>query len=1549
MSVTSQDPPPLGGDPTLPLKDKISAAVRGATGAESPVNAFFQAWNSIVGDYKRFVHELEGALKIELDNAKIRATVSSRVKSNSSIDKSIQRRQTSQERSYTNLGEIFQGIHDLAGLRIVVDFPPGIQAAQSLVKKFEVVGESKFASDRDLGLEWKARFGSFESTNYRVKIHPAPDHALYIYRDVLIEIQVLSLAESLYNKLAHPLVYKKTSGGQLSVKDQKLIDVSHGLSLCYWICLSSMQDQLEGQEMPESVRKIGSTGEDAEIEQHMSKLVNATPRLPTSDGTISISVLLDFIRESQTQQTRSFGLHFDKLVELARHASPTTINNFGSGHTSNSFGNISNSSGFGHVNHAPATYNNYYTENPSSSSAYVKALFITDPRVDKDEIQDEKGGLLMESSNWILEHEDFKNWDRGDTSGILWINGEPGKGKTMLMCRIVDELSSKTKSSYFFCKANEPDNNNATSVLRGLMYLLIQEYDVAMSCFEKECQRYGPQYFENKSFTLSQLRKVLRALLEALSPKHIYLAVDALDECVEGQRELLELITGMSQLQHVRWVVSSRNKPLIRERLERASTSISLEQNDIFVSEAVSEYIKHKTTAIFDLKRYEESMMQGVMEILSSKAQSTFLWVSLACQMLANRESFDPMGALSDFPSGLDSLYGMMLKEIRSASRSKLYQQIMNVALTVLRPVSLHELQFLTPLFPKRLSDNRMIEVIQYCGCFLSVRDSFVHFVHESAKDFLLNPEYGFGYDPEQQHYQILVTSLSVMSTLQLTNDFEPLKYPCTQWAFHISYCHFEAQARELRDGSHIDGFLRESYLEWYKALGYLGAVSNGILCMLELSRRVSGQVSVFAKLIREEISFMRYHRVGIEKTPNAVYAALVFSPTSSIIRRAYGEKVPKWITMKPDVDDLSIPIHSLEGHADQIKDISFSYDGRLLASASRDKTIRIWDAVTGESIHILGGHDEEVFSVAFCGLNCHLVSASEDIVIIWDAENGKRLNSIQNQTKFHDLISTPSVAISRDGNLICNSALEGFKLWNSGTGSLIRTFPYDYDETSFYSYNAVVFLESGNLLTAEPIAVVRLWNLESGELLYKLILQGLYTTDNLLFKLSTDDKVWIVGLKNFFLFDPCKKEVIEEGKRSQMAFHLTNASRRRGKSPLASDDSCYPIFEHAQLDWVHTRNRESNTYLLAASNDRNIEIWDLDTLDPSSAQKRPSGYHTVSFFPNGNFVISTTDGRPTAIWNFQTKRHAQKMDVDLDEPWSTIVATNDNIVAYVENGQLSMRNLITGVRYSELEDEMNKLDHRHTMMGTFSSDGRWIALGTPEHIHVYDIKKKKHCQHFKRLVFKNRAIAFSCNNRQLAIASTYFINIWDTTSWVVQRGLVIPDGSEFYEGYIAYLLFAKDNSSIMYSCYNQADQTKINIWNLVGGPELQTLTLGGDYKFQSFDSEMSLLATNYGVFKLTQVTAYSTGYTLCQHGEWVLWCNKPVLWLPPKFRPRNIHGGYAVHGEHKIVIGLGSDRILFLEFDRNGPTDLGQQSFLDIPLRVSRGNRRFSTASIWV
>jgi len=72
----------------------------------------------------------------------------------------------------------------------------------------------------------------------------------------------------------------------------------------------------------------------------------------------------------------------------------------------------------------------------------MRDLMITDPRHDKARIKRSKDDLLENSCTWILNDQAFLSWrDRRETQ-LLWIKGDPGKGKTMMMIALVDELSS---------------------------------------------------------------------------------------------------------------------------------------------------------------------------------------------------------------------------------------------------------------------------------------------------------------------------------------------------------------------------------------------------------------------------------------------------------------------------------------------------------------------------------------------------------------------------------------------------------------------------------------------------------------------------------------------------------------------------------------------------------------------------------------------------------------------------------------------------------------------------------------------------------------------------------------------------------------------------------------------------------------------------------------------------------------------------------------------------------------------------------------------------
>jgi len=77
-----------------------------------------------------------------------------------------------------------------------------------------------------------------------------------------------------------------------------------------------------------------------------------------------------------------------------------------------------------------------------------------------------------------------------------------------------------------------------------------------------------------------------------------------------------------------------------------------------------------------------------------------------------------------------------------------------------------------------------------------------------------------------------------------------------------------------------------------------------------------------------------------------------------------------------------------LRGHEDAVLSVSFSPDGRLLASGSNDNTIRLWRVSDGECIAILRGHEGSVYSVSFSPDGRLLASGSYDKTIrLWSLE----------------------------------------------------------------------------------------------------------------------------------------------------------------------------------------------------------------------------------------------------------------------------------------------------------------------------------------------------------------------------------------------------------------------------------------------------------------------------------------------------------------------------------------------------------------------------------
>ncbi|KAJ4108684.1 hypothetical protein NW768_012161 [Fusarium equiseti] len=434
----------------------------------------------------------------------------------------------------------------------------------------------------------------------------------------------------------------------------------------------------------------------------------------------------------------------------------------------------------------------------------LQSFYTTNPLYDKKRIEDDKGGLLSHYYSWIFLTEGFQTWQQDPDSKLLWVKGDPGKGKTMLLCGIIDRLDemSPTCISCFFCQSTRNHQNNATAVLRGLVWSLAHQHPSLISHVRNEFDSAGEQAFNGPN-NWEVLSSILRRMISDSSnhvPEGTTIIVDALDECIKDNKKLLDLIVELcsDKQSPVRFIVSSRNWVEFQDAFTKKSNSLksvilSLEDNEEVresIKHAVDAFIKHK---VEELERVKDTTVDAeVHDIFAEKSGNTFLWVALACRKLldADIDSWQILETLKNFPSGLTELYRRMLQEVMDSSHAAQCRDILAVSTLVFHPLSLAELSSSAKSLSQHSSKLKDLKrQVLRCKGFLVVTDNAVSFVHQSAKDFLLEDQLAreFLWKAETEeavpnnilrsHHSILLAMLETMKKV-LKYDIYDLQKP---------------------------------------------------------------------------------------------------------------------------------------------------------------------------------------------------------------------------------------------------------------------------------------------------------------------------------------------------------------------------------------------------------------------------------------------------------------------------------------------------------------------------------------------------------------------------------------------------------------------------------------------------------------------------------------------------------------------------------------------------------------------------------------------------
>jgi DNA-binding beta-propeller fold protein YncE len=163
--------------------------------------------------------------------------------------------------------------------------------------------------------------------------------------------------------------------------------------------------------------------------------------------------------------------------------------------------------------------------------------------------------------------------------------------------------------------------------------------------------------------------------------------------------------------------------------------------------------------------------------------------------------------------------------------------------------------------------------------------------------------------------------------------------------------------------------------------------------------------------------------------------------------------------------------------HEDSVQAVAWSPDGQSLASASIDRSIRLWKTATGELLRTVGQHEGRILALTFSPDGKTLVSTSSDLKVhLWDPAEGKLVRTLNGHK---DTIQ--AVAFSPDGKYLATSALDQtIRLWDPATGKVFRIIEYPDDRAP-----ALVFSPDGQevLVGFNPVPKVRAYNVTTGKI----------------------------------------------------------------------------------------------------------------------------------------------------------------------------------------------------------------------------------------------------------------------------------------------------------------------------------------------------------------------------------------------------------------------------------------------------------------------------------
>ncbi|KAM0246182.1 hypothetical protein ACHAQJ_010321 [Trichoderma viride] len=465
---------------------------------------------------------------------------------------------------------------------------------------------------------------------------------------------------------------------------------------------------------------------------------------------------------------------------------------------------------------------------------------------------------------WFVAHKLFREWQESKLSTTLWISADPGCGKSVLAKHLIDSVLPSTASRttcYFFFKDDFEDQKSVVSALCCILHQLFKQKRELLS--EAILEQFEI-YREEITGSFGKLWNALLSVAEDKNAGEIVCLLDAIDECEDHGRsqlaQALQTLYSTGRSCNLKFLLSSRPYVNIRHGFqppdipEMAVIHMSGESDVemIKISQEIDIFIQARVSVVGEkLKlRYDEQDL--LLRELMRVPNRTYLWVHLTLDLIEHDLDLDKTGIVritSHLPNTVEEAYERILSRSRNLEEAK---KLLHIVVAAARPLTLNEMNLALTLASHHQSygdhslksEERFREKVRdLCGLFVTVINSRIYLLHQTAKEFLvqtnpaniskgiyINPKWKHSLWPQESHRLLVEICIWHLLSAEFEDQPPTGKGMISQYTDNQVFLDYSA--------THWTTHLRESRIEVNKSLNQLllklcDATSNRCLTWL--------------------------------------------------------------------------------------------------------------------------------------------------------------------------------------------------------------------------------------------------------------------------------------------------------------------------------------------------------------------------------------------------------------------------------------------------------------------------------------------------------------------------------------------------------------------------------------------------------------------------------------------------------------------------------------------------------------------------------------------